>query len=318
MEQAHTSAQLLVVDDEEELLWSVSQRLRKERPAYRVSTATSGHDALDLLARTPFDVLVADLRMPAMSGMDLVIAARSLFPRLPVIVMTAYPSREIREKVIEGGAIEFLEKPFDFGHFVGALERAVARGKVGFSGAILVQTLPDIIQLYALSNSTGALEVHRPDRSGTIWFDRGVIPHAVAGNQTGAGAFYEIMTWQGGSFSMRAGEPPPEKTISSPWMELLMEACRLSDEETRGAPASDRGATDGELHSGWTLAPPALPTNPPTEETSPPPTDLETTNTQEGTVKNMANYKDSLSKLDSLDGFIGACLCDSESRGARG
>lgn len=313
MEQELTTAQLLVVDDEEELLWSVSQRLRKERPAYRVSTATSGHDALDLLARTPFDVLVADLRMPAMSGMDLVIAARSLFPRLPVIVMTAYPSREIREKVIEGGAIEFLEKPFDFGHFVGALERAVARGKVGFSGAILVQTLPDIIQLYALSNSTGALEVHRPDRSGTIWFDRGVIPHAVAGNQTGAGAFYEIMTWQGGSFSMRAGETPPEKTISSPWMELLMEACRLSDEDTRGAPASDPHAGDEELHTGWTLAPPALPTHRPPDGSSTPPTDLETTNTQEGTVKNMANYKDSLSKLDSLDGFIGACLCDSES-----
>jgi CheY-like chemotaxis protein/predicted regulator of Ras-like GTPase activity (Roadblock/LC7/MglB family) len=312
MEQTPTTAQLLVVDDEEELLWSVSQRLRKERPAYRVSTATSGHDALDLLARTPFDVLVADLRMPAMSGMDLVLAARSLFPRLPVIVMTAYPSREIREKVIEGGAIEFLEKPFDFGHFVGALERAVTRGKVGFSGAILVQTLPDIIQLYALSNSTGALEVQRPDRSGTIWFDRGIIPHAVAGSKTGASAFYEIMTWQGGSFSMRAGEVTQERTISAPWMELLMEACRLSDEDSRSAPAADPESTDGELHSGWTLAPPALPTNRPPDGTSTPPTGLET-NTQEGTVIHMANYKDSLSKLDSLDGFIGACLCDSES-----
>jgi CheY-like chemotaxis protein len=221
MTNENSTARLLVVDDEEELLWSVSQRLRKERPRLAVATATNGHDALAMLDRERFDVLVADLRMPAMSGMELVLAARSKRPRLPVVVMTAYPTADVMERINETGAIEFLEKPFDFNIFVGAIERALDRGRVGFSGAIQVQTLPDVIQLYALSGASGALAVMRGDLEGTIWFDRGSIPYALTPTLSGAQAFYEIMSWQGGSFAMRAGEVAPHHTVLVPWMELL-------------------------------------------------------------------------------------------------
>ncbi len=300
------SARLLVVDDEEELLWSVSQRLRKERPRLAVATATSGHAALAMLEQDHFDVLVADLRMPAMSGMDLVLAARTKRPQLPVVVMTAYPSSDVVQTIRESGAIEFLEKPFEFTQFVGAVERALERGRVGFSGAILVQTLPDVIQLYALSNATGALDVSRGDRTGTIWFDRGAIPHAVTRDKAGAEAFYDIMTWQGGSFSMRPGAVAPKRSIVVPWMELVMEACRLADEGS-----ISRADHDVELHTGWTIVPPADP------KTSEEHIALRNDTTREHTNISkegfMANFKESLSKLDSLDGFIGACLCDADS-----
>lgn len=315
------SARLLVVDDEEELLWSVSTRLRKERPRLAVATATNGHDALAMLDRETVDVLVADLRMPAMSGMDLVLAARAKRPRLPVVVMTAYPSSDVLARINESGSIEFLEKPFDFNLFVGAIERALERSRVGFSGAILVQTLPDVIQLYALSNATGALDVSRGDLQGTIWFDRGSIPHAVTLTATGAEAFYEIMNWKGGSFSMRMGTQTPKRSILVPWMELVMEACRLSDEgKVRDeAPGSVRSE---EIHTGWTLMPPAMAPPPESvpipiitntsEELLAPLRDTNPKRTKDREVA-MANYKDSLNKLDSIDGFIGACLCDSES-----
>jgi len=312
------SARLLVVDDEEELLWSVSTRLRKEQPRLSVATATNGHDALDMLDRDAFDVLVADLRMPAMSGMELVLAARAKRPRLPVVVMTAYPSSDVLARINESGTIEFLEKPFDFNLFVGALERALERGRVGFSGAIMVQTLPDVIQLYALSNATGALDVSRGDLQGTIWFDRGAIPHAVTRTAAGAEAFYEIMSWKGGSFSMRAGEGAPRRTILVPWMELVMEACRLADEGTHGARRAPERSE--EIHTGWTLAPPPMPAPPDSrpfitmsEEHVAPPHDTTHKRTKNDREVAMANYKDSLSKLDTIDGFIGACLCDSES-----
>ena len=68
-----------------------------------------------------------------------------------------------------------------------------------------MQTLPDIVQLYVLSSATGVLTVHRGDEEGHMWFEDGAILHAAAADQTGEEAFFDIMMWSGGSFSMQLG-----------------------------------------------------------------------------------------------------------------
>lgn len=116
------------------------------------------------------------------------------------------------------------------------------------------------------------------------------------------------MSWRGGQFSMDLGAPTPARTIEMPWMELVMEACRLHDEHRRDEP---------ELDDGWTLVPPPG-SQPPSRGTEDGPrsrprnaTDA-VSQTPEQEIP-MANIKDSLGKLDSIDGFVGACICDSES-----
>lgn len=277
--------------------------------------------ALSLLEREAFSVLVADLRMPGMGGLDLVFAARAKRPTLPVVVMTAYPTSDVLQRIERAGSIEFIEKPFDFSAFVATVERAIGRNNVGFSGAIVVQTLPDVIQLYALSNATGALRVTCGERSGVVWFERGMIPHAestsAAGTKSvGPEAFYEILSWSGGTFSMHGNEIAPRRSIEVPWMELVMEGCRLADERSSARSTPNPSDT---VHTGWTIVPPSSTEIPPVPIAEPPLTILNPlarinnpriTHNEED---NMPNYKESLSKLDSLDGFIGACLCDAES-----
>jgi hypothetical protein len=250
--------------------------------------------------------------------------------------MTAYPTSDVFAEITRRGSIEYLEKPFDFEQFLGAVERALRRveaPRVGFSGAILAQTLPDVIQLYVLSNATGALHVSCREHRGIIWFDRGTIPHAVAGAREGAEAFSEILRWQGGEFSMDLHAATTKRSISVGWMELIMDACRVRDEQERGPD------TKG-VERGWTLVPPpeveaapdasaraAASAETSTREDGPrasaettdarrdDATDARSTtdDTKKGWEGLMANIKDSLAKLDSIDGFIGACLCDSES-----
>ncbi|MBL8377888.1 MAG: response regulator [Burkholderiales bacterium] len=298
---------LLLVDDEEELLWSLTERIRLARPSFVVKTACDGQAALERLTVDPPDVVVADIRMPRMNGLELVVAARSLRPSLPVVVMTAYPAGDVFEEIKRRGSIDYLEKPFDFERFLSLVEGALERTEAsrGFHGAIQVQTLPDIVQLYALSNATGALHVAAAGGDGVIWFERGAIPHAVAGALVGTQAFFEIMGFRGGRFSMDLGAPTPARTIELPWMELVMEACRLHDEDHRDAP---------EVDDGWTLVPPPA-SQPPSQraEDTPRSRPRNATNNAIDKENDMANVKDSLSKLDSIDGFVGACLCDSES-----
>ena len=203
-------------------------------------------------------------------------------------------------------------------------EDVLERPKVGFSGAISVQTLPDIVQLYALSNATGALYVRRRGVEGKIWFEHGAITHAATGTLTGESAFHTILVWSGGNFSMHPNEAPPERSITASWTELLMESCRRIDDARRGIdPAAGPPST-----RGWSSAPPPFASNDPTEITPTEITehvvvDMLLEETIEIAVarpprvqledRQMASAKDSLGKLNDLDGFIGAALVDSES-----
>jgi hypothetical protein len=250
-----------------------------------------------------------------MSGIDLVLNARLSRRDLAVIVMTAFPTPDAH-RLNQGPFTGFLEKPFEFERLLELVDRALATPKVGFSGAISVSTLPDIVQLYALSKASGRLSIKHHTGDGEVFFEDGAIVHASTRDATAEDAFYQIMMWSGGEFSMRAGVEPSRRSIRLNWQELIMESCRRLDERLRyrvpsragwkvaalipGAPAAD--AFENELDEAFQDFGPAAAqaAAPAPEETKP-------------TVEVTMNIKDGLAKLNQLDGFIGACLVDSES-----
>ena len=104
-------AKLLLVDDDPHIV-SIFQRLllRVER-GFSIRTASSAEQALLMLAEEPADVVLTDVRMPGMDGLELLAQIRSLYPQTMIIVMTAYGS-EAAVKAQQGGAWAFLRKPF--------------------------------------------------------------------------------------------------------------------------------------------------------------------------------------------------------------
>ena len=314
---------IVLVDDEEVLAWSLSNRLARARPSWEVHTANTGEAALARIQSGPVDLLVADVRMPGMSGIDLIVAARAEHPRLPVIIMTAFQTPDI-QRIVGTPYTGFLEKPFEFERLLELVEEALTPQPVGFSGAISVSTLPDIVQLYVLSSATGMLVVNHRTGEGRLWFDRGAVLHAVTATARGNDAFYEIMMWSGGEFRMRVGAKAPERTIESDWQELLIESCRRLDEKQRRE-ALGEAFTDEQPTAtrGWSQAPPApdsdvdaffdqFKVEDASPETAPATRKSSTTTTATNTEVTM-NIKDSLAKLNQLDGFVGAALVDSDS-----
>lgn len=104
-------------------------------------------------------------------------------------------------------------------------------GSAGFSGAISLPLLPDLIQIYTVSMADGALTIRRGTQSGTIWFDRGAMVHAVCGELTGEEAVYRLLQWHDGQFSHDKDGQAPLRSIKASWQEVLMEGCRRLDEE---------------------------------------------------------------------------------------
>ncbi len=102
--------QILVVDDEPNICRSVEKILSKI--GLRVRTALNGQDALKLVESEPFDVVLTDLKMSRLGGMEVLRRVKDLDPLLPVIVMTGYASVASAVEVMKLGAVDYLPKPF--------------------------------------------------------------------------------------------------------------------------------------------------------------------------------------------------------------
>jgi DNA-binding NtrC family response regulator len=102
---------ILVVDDDLNILAVLEARLSSID--YRVLTASGGEEALELLKSKPVDLMITDVKMPGMGGMDLFSAAQATRPGLPVMFLTAYGTIPDAVKAMKAGAIDYLTKPFN-------------------------------------------------------------------------------------------------------------------------------------------------------------------------------------------------------------
>jgi len=100
---------ILIIDDEETLRKTMARILQRE--GYEVTTAANGRETLDLVARHSFDLAYLDIRMPDMSGLELLKRLHLEYPDLPIILFTAQPDLTSAMEAVRGGAIDYLLKP---------------------------------------------------------------------------------------------------------------------------------------------------------------------------------------------------------------
>ena len=93
-----TLKRILIVDDEEDMVWSLRQNINNDRLQVEIFTAASGEEALTVLNGNHIDLVLTDIRMPGMSGLDLLLEIKNRFPYTMVIIMTAFPSNEFKKE----------------------------------------------------------------------------------------------------------------------------------------------------------------------------------------------------------------------------
>jgi DNA-binding response OmpR family regulator len=118
---------VLVVEDEEKVRRGVGQALAAA--GYRVSTAQAGDDGLRLALAEPFDCLVLDWMLPGKDGMEVVRALRAAGRRVPVLMLTARDAVEDRVLGLEGGADDYLVKPFALAELLARVKALLRRGQ---------------------------------------------------------------------------------------------------------------------------------------------------------------------------------------------
>jgi two-component system, NtrC family, nitrogen regulation response regulator GlnG len=112
-----------VIDDDRSIRWVFEKALAREGIPFK--TFAQATEALDALSGGAPQVLVSDIRMPGTSGLDLLQNVKQRYPNLPVIIMTAYSDLESAVAAFQGGAFEYLPKPFDVDQAVELIRRAL-------------------------------------------------------------------------------------------------------------------------------------------------------------------------------------------------
>jgi len=140
---------ILVVDDENNYL-TVMETLLGEA-GYEVLTAQSGPEALKIVGGTDLDLVLTDMKMPKMSGIELLAALHRLYPELPVVIMTAYGTVEKAVRAMKEGAFDYLLKPFKNEEVLVTIAKALEHRHLILKNRFLTEELakrygfPDIV-----------------------------------------------------------------------------------------------------------------------------------------------------------------------------
>ena len=228
---AESLKKVLIVDDEETLTWSMARSLSKDKDNYEVLIANNGREALNFLEKNKIDLVISDIRMPDINGLDLLVRIKKEYPQTKVIIMTAYGSADVQREANQRGSLYYVEKPFEISDLRKIIIDLIGKKK-GFRGKVFGLQLTDIIQINCLSRLTTALIITRDGEKGVIYLSEGEIIHAECGDQKGTDAFYRILSWQEGEFISNVGVTPPVQTIYQNWEHLLVEAMRRNDEKS--------------------------------------------------------------------------------------
>ncbi len=125
MEEIKEPIQILIADDDKAfraLLWETLKT-----PAREIRLAANGREALDILKEKRFDLLITDIRMPEMGGIELLKEAKRLQPHLLVIIITGYASLETAIQALKEGAYDYIRKPFNLEELKVSVENACVR-----------------------------------------------------------------------------------------------------------------------------------------------------------------------------------------------
>lgn len=242
---------ILLLDDDQDFLDLYREMLSQHLPSLpEVRTANSGARALSMLESETFTMLIVDLNMPKMDGLQVLSIAGRKHPQLRLVVLTAIRDEQFRTRAYGMGVDQYWIKPEsdqEMGLFMESIESLLhrdAQPSGGFRG-VQSKSLMDIVQLECLSQSSVVLKITNGMAEGRIWIQNGEVIDAEALELTAEPAFQRILTWKTGSFELLPADPARTRTIFTSYQGLLLNNAQTLDENASQAQAAADAGVEG-------------------------------------------------------------------------
>jgi CheY-like chemotaxis protein len=210
--------QVLFVDDDSEFLEAVRDLFGAlSGGAWQIHSANSADAAVEILKSEKIELLVCDVNMPVLDGIQFAGMMHRRYPGLKIVVLTSDVTEEKRAAALEAGAALFVEKSHSpegmkaVFTMLGELLNWVPRE--GFQGMLRSVSLQDVIQMECVGHNSSVIEVCNEHVLGRIYIEDGQILHAAGGELTGERALEKLLSLPGGSFELVPFEPPQQRTL---------------------------------------------------------------------------------------------------------
>lgn len=242
---------ILLLDDDLDFLELYREMLSQHLSCLpEVRVASTGARALAMLESEPYQLLIVDLNMPKMDGLQVLSIARRKYPELRLVILTAIREEQFRTRAYAMGVDQYWIKPEsdqEMGLFMESIESLLSREASGGFRGVQSKSLVDIVQLECLSQSSTVLKITHGMAEGKIWIQNGEVIHAEAPGLTAEPAFQRILTWKTGSFENLPADAAQQRTIFTSYQGLLLNTAQAFDEaasQVALAPAEGAAAAE--------------------------------------------------------------------------
>jgi DNA-binding response OmpR family regulator len=223
---------VLVVEDDDNIALGIHRTLYRGSPGFDVLVAPSAEVGRALMREMMVDVLITDVCLPGMSGLDLACWAAVESPETQFVLITGSDMNALRDQARALGCLRLLAKPFEPGE-LRVLVQEVLECRNDLSGRLSALSAADLIQMLCLGQKTTALRIRTEDVTGAVMLKQGRLIHATWGDLVGEAAVLAVVAVQDGVFSLTPLPTNTPVTITRDWQAVLIEAARSFDEATR-------------------------------------------------------------------------------------
>jgi len=225
---------ILLLDDDQDFLDLYREMLSQHLPSLpEVRLANTSARALSLLESEQFTLLVLDLNLPKMDGLQVLSIARRKHPQVRLVVLTGIRDEQFRTRAYALGVDQYWIKPEtdqEMGLFLESIESLIGREAQGGFRGVQSKSLVDIIQLECLSQSSCMLKITNGVTEGRIYIQTGEVVDAELPGLTAEPAFQRILSWKTGSFETLPPDPSRVRTIFTSYQGLLLNTAQALDE----------------------------------------------------------------------------------------
>ena len=213
-----------------------------KRAGFEVLACSSGGEALARMGKFDIDLVIAEIDLDGMTGLELCqnIKSNANWADIPFIFLTRRKNLHERVRAIQLGVENFLVKPVYVRELISRVQMLLREQEVAsvtkkqlrdqYEGRLSEALLIDIIRSLENRSATGAIELYRENRSGTIWLEEGRVMDALTGSLLGKEAVYRLLLWRTGKFLIRFFPVSRPARIHKTNEDLIYEGLRRLDE----------------------------------------------------------------------------------------
>jgi FixJ family two-component response regulator/predicted regulator of Ras-like GTPase activity (Roadblock/LC7/MglB family) len=222
---------VLLVDDDTSFLENMKDGLEYSIENLKMITHTNAEDACKCLAEKHISLLITDQNLPGMSGIELVNFVDKKYPRIPIILITAYGTPKLKNHAINTGAIKFFDKPVDLKKIVEEIKKGLELSGEDLT-SIRKMSLATVLELISMEKKTASIVVkdRQSNRSGRIWFDKGKLTDAEIDDLEGIEAVFEMLSFGDVDIIVREREHDRITILDVSLEYVLLEGMKRIDE----------------------------------------------------------------------------------------